>query len=378
MDSRRVTGSLSLLLAALSTAVGVGCRMAPAPHPIEKAIQPNDDIAASQQQVRLRMRALVEPMSAIIVESADQISAGTTNRTIQREALVWKLEAVPALREALFRPNPFVACMDTWVLTWQMTDYFESGRGKEAFGEAAPGAVLTCQKLEAQIARISSSLTRSGDVSAARKFARDWAAAHPIGHSIAGRESTLSRVTEHEIQETFSAPELAGAVAVTLDDLSRRLDVYSAQLPEQSRWHAELLAMDLAAEYRLEQMLPLAESAVRMTGEVVEGLRRLDPPVEEVAAVARSMTELIRREREVTLEHVTRERRAALAELHRTITAEREALTVDLERISAMAVDRVFVRSAQLMGATLATLFLGMIVLLFITRRVFFRPQENL
>ena len=78
-----------------------------------------DDLAVNVQQVRLRVRALVEPYCGAIVESADRISTGTSNRVIHREALLWEIEAVYAVREALFRPDPFVAILDTWVPIWQ-------------------------------------------------------------------------------------------------------------------------------------------------------------------------------------------------------------------------------------------------------------------
>ena len=129
--------SFALTLLAGLALMAAGCRMA-TPAPVRENVHAADDLAANEQQIRLRIRALVEPYSGSIVETADRIRAGTTNRAIRREALLWKIEAVPALREALFRPNPLVAIGDTWVLIWQMTDYFEKGRGKQALGAASP------------------------------------------------------------------------------------------------------------------------------------------------------------------------------------------------------------------------------------------------
>jgi hypothetical protein len=203
------------------------------------------------------------------------------------------MQAVPALRESLFRPNPFVAIMDTWVLAWQMTDYFESGRGRESMGDAAPIAAQTCRELATEVEKVAASLTISGDVSDAAKFARKWARERPIQSSIRGRESTLSRVTERQLKEAFSAQELAGNATVTLDDLIRRMDVYSAQLPNESRWQAELFAMDLADDYQLQQAMPLAETAVQSATQAVAVLQRLEPTVNDTLAVAKSTPEII-------------------------------------------------------------------------------------
>jgi len=379
--------------------LGAGCRMT-APQPVmETTVHAREDVAATPQQIRLRMRALVEPLSGALVESADQISAATTNRVARREALLWKIEGVPALREALFRPNPFAAIMDTWVLTWQMTDYFESGRGREALGDGAPIAITTCQYLEDQIETVTASLTISGDVSNARKFAREWARTHPIRHSIASRESTLTRVTERELQETFSTQELAGNVLVTLDDLTLRMAVYSVQLLDQSRWQAELFAMDQAADYQLEKAMPLAESAVQSASEAVEILKRLEPSVENTLAVAAAAPELISRERAAAieaahkeisrtiesvqaeriavLEQVTKEREAVLTELRQTLIEQRELLTADAEQVSLKVLNRTMLRLALLSAGVLASVFVGVVVLLFITRRVFAAPSAT-
>jgi len=371
-----------------------------APRPdMETTIHAREDFAATPQQIRLRMRALVEPLSGALIESADQISGATTNRVVRREALLWKIEGVPALREALFRPNPFAAIMDTWVLTWQMTDYFESGQGREALGDAAPIAITTCQYLENQIETVTASLTISGDVSNAREFAREWAQTHPIRHSIASRESTLSRVTERELQETFSTQELAGNLVVTLDDLTRRMDVYSVQLLDQSRWQAELFAMDQAADYQLEKAMPLAESAVQSASEAVEILKRLEPSVEYTLAVAAAAPELISRERAAAieaahqeisrtiesvqaeriavLEQVTKEREAVLMDLRQTIVEQRKLLTADAEQISLKVVDHAMLRVAQLTGAILLAVLVGIILILLITRRMFAAPPAK-
>ena len=91
-----------------------GCKVAPPVSSVEDRVHPQEDISATTQQARLRIRALVLPLSGAIIESADRISAATNDHAIRRAALVWKLEAVPALREALFRPNPFTAIGDAW------------------------------------------------------------------------------------------------------------------------------------------------------------------------------------------------------------------------------------------------------------------------
>jgi hypothetical protein len=82
--------------------------------------------------------------------------------------------------------------------------------------------------------------------------------------SIAGRESILSHVMEREWATSFSTGDAVGNLMVSVDDLNRRLEIYSAQLLEQSRWQAELFLMDFTREHQWEKALPLAEQAVKI------------------------------------------------------------------------------------------------------------------
>lgn len=370
-----------------------GCRATAPRQGLGGTIHPREDVAVNVEQARLRMRALVEPYCGAVVASADRISADTTNRVIRREALLWKIEAVPAVRETLFHSNPFLSIVDTWVLLRQMTDYFEKGPGKQALGSGALAAVVTCQELEEELRTIAASFTRSGDVTRVSDFVRQWAADHPIRHSIASRESVLSYFTSREIQETFSVPEAAANLVVTLDDLSRRLDIYSAQVPEQSRWQAELLAMDLAADYQLDQAMPLASNAVYSIAQVAEAANRIAAPFEKTMAVVEAAPETITKERAATvaalhgevsraiefgqqeeaavLEGLTKQRKAALLELHQNIAEERQALTRDMETISLKAVDHAVRRMALWSAILSVALGAWTVVLLFLTRRLF-------
>jgi hypothetical protein len=135
-----------VLVAALLV-TGTGCQMARSEREIEAKVHAQQDIPVTQNQVRLRMRALVDPMCGEIEQAADAIIAGTTNRAVQQAALHWKMEGVPAVRKALFQSDPFTAVSDTWVLFHQMADYFATGRGKEALGPASAQAAATCRCL---------------------------------------------------------------------------------------------------------------------------------------------------------------------------------------------------------------------------------------
>jgi hypothetical protein len=382
-----------LVIACTLALAASGCRIMAPKYKVDSKVHSEQDIAANSQQIRLRMRAQVQPLTGVIVAAADQIIAGTTNRAIRRQALLWKIDAVPALREALFLPNPMAAVFDAWAMTFQMTDYFERGPGKGGLGDAQAIAVTTCQHLETELARLAASCTVSGDVSKARAAAKQWAADHPIRQSTASRESTLNRDTEMEVATSFSTTEAMGNLTVTLDDLNRRLEIYSAQLLDQARWQAELFAMDTARDYQVEKAIPLAERAVKLGEQAVTAVDRLAPAVERVAAVAENAPKILAAERDVTikalqtelsrslnfvqeeriaaLKHITAERIAAVQDMRDAVVQERKTLMQNLDQMSIKVVNQAFQRAAQLCAVVLVVLFAFIILLLFLVRRMF-------
>jgi hypothetical protein len=333
-------------------------------------------------------------MCGEIEAAADRIITEAADADVRRYALVWKIEAVPALRESLFQPDPVTAIADSWVFFFQMADFFEKGPGREGLGDYHTIAVATSRRLEEELNQVAASLTYSGDVSKARAFMRKWAAEHPIRDSIAGRESTLSRALERDALEALGTFEVAGTLMVTLDDLNRRIEVYSDQLVRQARWEAELFTLELASEYQLDQALPLAERAVSSAERAVATLDRLAPALERVLSVAEEAPKLvaaerraavetmhtelvetqrfIQEERIATLAQVTKERIAAVQELHNVVIAEREILTQDIEKVSVRVVDHAFWRAAQLCAGLVAVLAVVCLAGALVFKRLFF------
>jgi len=390
---------LGIFLAVALAATAAGCRFA-TPEAKTRAGKPMHEVMAlTPNQLRLRMRALVGPMCGEIEQAADAIVAGTTNRTVQRAALEWKIEAVPEMREALFQPDPLVAYVDSWALCNQMADYFETGPGKTALGDSNLTAVATCRALEESLAQMAATITFSGqDVSRVRAEIRQWAADHPIKHSISGRETTLSRVLERDAVQSLSTGEVVVDMATAVDDLSRRLEVYAEQVVRQARWESELFQMQILSDLPLDQALPLAERAVKAAEQAAGTVSGLGPSVEKAVNLAENTPKLLASEREAVIKalheelirtiqflqeerataltHLTQERTAALSTVAESIEQERKLSIRDLDRMSVEAVDHAFWRAAQLAAVILVAVFVALVVLLLITRRLFL-PVRN-
>ena len=425
--------ALAVVLGIAALVFTAGCSGKARNRQLNPAVQ--EDLAVNANQVRLRMRSLVDPFAGEIEQAADKISASTSTPSVKRAAIRWKIEAVPEIRGALFQPDPFTAVLDTWVLTFQMADYFEKGPGRVRLGDGAPIAVETSNRLEQETLRVMATFTKSGDVSKIRAYARQWATEHPIRYAIQDRESTLSRVIETDVGVSWSVSEAAADIAVTADDVHRELQIYSDHLFRQARWEAELLMLDLQGT----EVVTLAERAVKSGEFAATTFERLAPAIESAAAVASKTPELVSTERKAavdaihedltrtlnflqaerlaTVRQITDERIAALAqlteeriaalkelqviasaeraaaleelhaiatesriagmqELHAIVAEERMALGQGIEQSGLRLVDHAAWWLARVVAATLVVLFLFVTFFLFLIRRLFYSSHE--
>jgi hypothetical protein len=159
----------------------------------------------------------------------------------------------------------------------------------------------------------------------------------------------------------------------------------------QARWEAQLLQSNLADDLKLDTARPLAERALASADKGISTLDELAPLLERAVSTAADAPDLIAKERiaaltdlgnELTrtmtfvqdqrigvLQQLTRERIAALQDLHADLRAERQALTGDLEKVSLRVVDHAFLRVAQLLAAMVAAAFIGLLVFVRLWKR---------
>ena len=283
----------------------VGCTGPPKKSGLMKTTPAGGNIAISAEQLRIQVRALVDPFSGRIEEAADEIIAGSDDPRIRLAALEWKANTIPALRESLFRPDPLAAVMDAWALAKQMEDYFETGDGRQRLGSWADVALAASRDLEKDFEAFLASASASGDISVGRDFIDRWAVAHPIRGSVAGRQSILNEVDDVMIKGGMGGFRGLGGLSVGMDDLSRRMEVYSAQLPKIATWEAEIMLLkmlgDEASDPPLAALPGLMETAVDL-GATVEDLPDL------VAAEHGALVSHLARDRQqldgVDVEHV--------------------------------------------------------------------------
>ena len=189
---------------------------------------------------------------------------------------------------------------------------------------------------------------------------------------------------------SWSTGEAVADMTTSVDDLNRKLDVYSDHFFRQVRWEGELLGDDL----KLADVPPLAGRTVQSVEKAASALDRIAPSFARVATVAEGAPALLTSERtaafdgfgrELTraitflqqerieaLKQITEERIAAVGDLTHTMSEERKALDQDIERVGLELVDHAVWRLAELVAATLACLGVGMVGFLVLVRKLFF------
>jgi hypothetical protein len=188
----------------------------------------------------------------------------------------------------------------------------------------------------------------------------------------------VSYFTRRNLQETFSVPEAAGDFVVTMNDLSRRFDIYSGQLLDQSRWQAELFAADLAREYHFDKTAADFDKTAAVLDTAPQLIDSERGAIQQAVHEEVSRTiQFAQQEMTAMFDEVKKEETAALLELHRNISEERTAFTQDLEQLSFKVVDHAFLRIAQLAGGIVLVIFAGFVVLLYLTRRLFLARQTT-
>ena len=256
---------LSLAGAALASVFGLilaGCGSA---H-VESSFQGGlDTLGLTASRVALLNLERNSRFSLVIEAAADSIARLSSDRQVKRNAMRWKLAAIPAMREALFFGDPAVGSMDAWAFTFQMQDYLENGGGKDLFGEFQPIALRVCAKLDSMLTgeRTDSSvhaysLTLRGQI-------RKWARALPIENSLLERPTVVQDLADLDLAGSTSLGGIVGDIGQSVRDLSARVNIYATQVPKEARWQVEYLAQ----EYRIDERLDTLDSqAADITKEI--------------------------------------------------------------------------------------------------------------
>ena len=336
------------------------------------------------EPLRQRMHEYSITFAAEVDLAATSIEQRAADSTVRRNAMLWRVRAIPEMRKAGFRLEPIAALIDTWIFARQMDQLFSDGGGAGAFGTFQPEAVEVSRRLVEQMREIGGSIAVSPEarVEFERKYIDPWLAEHPLRDITFVRESPIARFADQS-RASGDMVQSVGTMEELAVSLSQQARIYLGDLPRQVRGEVDLMRSDIlppeglaamqgdlhvsaAAADRIastaEGMLPLALNERRIVLEEISRQRALvmeAVSAEQERAVgtlvrsfAQERTEMLRSfelQRLATLEWATRERREAIADIHRELAesiaalrAERAIVVDDVRQI----VDAVLIRTA--------------------------------
>jgi hypothetical protein len=293
-------------------------------------------LRTTPQQLRLKINHAALPLSGIIEAHADQILAETTDPAVRKNTLLWKINGIPAIHQVAFQPDPFLAFVDLWVLTIQMTVFFEDGAGKEALGRWHTIALEGSRKLESIVETLAREASADGDITIAQAKLNDWCRENPV-ESLYFIRKSITVVLASEIgTQSLGTFDIAAAMAVGVADLSQQMAAYADYLPKQARWQAELLLEGMTATEKIDQAF---SEFIRVSRDIGRITALAETAPETVSAERAIILKALGRDLDRALAALEKERIAVMADLNRErvgmsadITAERIAMLKEIDR----------------------------------------------
>jgi hypothetical protein len=293
----------------------------------------NGGVTVSAAELRARVNALADRLADQIEQTADQIGATTKDPALRRRALVFKIDAVPAVYTAAYRADPLTSFVDVWALAFQIDQYLGDGAGRDSFGAGQGVAQESARELVAEADLVGRRAAFPGAFDRARADVLGWAGRNPVGYTFSSRPSCATFAAERRAEGRDAFVDI-GAVSDTVEAVSERLNTYAALEPKLARWQAELLLSESAGERSLEAAL----GDVGSLGSAARRAEALLVQAPDVAGAATAVRAVVAEERRAVLDSVNAQRLATLE----YATSERLAVLAALreERIATLAVLR--------------------------------------
>src|SRR5262245_49080308 len=198
------------------------------------------------EALRTSLREYSVTFAAEVEIAATAIERRASDATVRRNARLWKLGAIPEMRQACFRPEAIGALVDAWTFVRQMDQLFREGSGRNAFGPFQLEALEVSGRLVAQMRVIAASVAVPAEAQAEldHLLVDPWIVEHPLRDITFVRESPIARFAEQSAARG-DALQAVGSIEEMVNSLSQQARIYVADLPRQVRGEIDLLRSDV-------------------------------------------------------------------------------------------------------------------------------------
>lgn len=300
-------------------------------------MQQAHNVTASAAEIRERSAELGRHAAAVVELGADSIRALSDDPDVRANALRFKAQIIPEIREASLKSDPLIAVLELMGLFYQLEDYFTTGVGRTQFGPHQQIAVDVTRHLIDDALGVGMIITSGNDSAVARTTLaiKEWAAKNPIANSQYVRETPLG-----ELESVAAAAGSLGAVAANMENevrlLQARIAFMSDYAVREIAWRTTLGVEDAVGEETIDSLRALVIHSAALMGEFPELVSTERAAVVEALAAERiAVFQEILEHRRTVLAAVGTERAAVVA----AIASERGAVLEALadERAAALA-----------------------------------------
>ena len=301
-----------------------------------------ENVAASNDQIRAQVYGNALGFNSALRVVANQIIDGTDDPEMRRRALRLKIDATTASLIIVAHHDPLVSVLDLWAFTMQLVDYYRDGRGRDHFGPYQDTLLATLEQFPIRLQERARLLVKDPEVGDGSELVSTWVADHPItGDGIRLRPWMTDTLMTFKESSGMGAAGAMGVMAERLTNLSDRLALYYASLPNQLRWEGEVFLEDLMMRNKdLRATIDSISSISASVGRIADIAETGSPLIDSLVATVRMDARLLIAE---ALDSVDVIRLAVMGDVDREIAVVLTA--VQYERIAVLATLDTLVRA---------------------------------
>jgi hypothetical protein len=286
------------------------------------------DVELSAQRIRLGAQNFAKDFMALVELTAEEIAAQTSDPVVRHNALVWKVNAIPAIQVAMYQPDPLVSYVEGWTLLVQMRQYFETGDGKDLFGDQQYLAIEALDDGERRIREGVEALREELGNANLEQFVYRWADQNPLTNDRFLRRSPTVAVAELLADGKEGGLSTLGSMVEMAENAQQMALVLASYAPKQVMWQSELMIEDVLDTASVAPMLDAIDDM-----EVVRAATAFMTIAPQLIAEERAAVfQEIARERLAMMREIERQREETQIQIAEVLAAERAEISAEIAR----------------------------------------------
>ncbi|UCH82756.1 MAG: hypothetical protein JSW50_09765 [Candidatus Latescibacterota bacterium] len=317
------------------------------------------------RELQLMVYAFGTQFGGSVELAANKIQQNSNSPDIKRNAILWKVNGIPLIHRAMFSPDPLGGLSGTWALCVQMREFFDTGAGKDVFGQWQYIAVDAVRSLETQAQDMAAAVIGESQLATFQRGLESWALENSFENMLFVRVGDSSEFLRGLAGDTAGGLAAAASMNVVMQTINDRMAILSAYIPRHVQWQTELLmaqAPELIAG-QSDSIMAVVESNVAgmlepllafwiQEREIMTAYLSSERSavLEGIAAERLAALRALADERNVILERITQERNLTIEQINALTLTAMENMLAESKELSTSTIDHVFWRTIQLMA----------------------------